>query len=176
MGKQNQSKQNEIIFSKEIDDKINGFAVVITFIITGLFLIFNMNYFGNLMVSNIIRWIFIAIGILGFFVEFPKIIKNKIKGISDFILGIVFLSIWAICFFSRNIWLINIISLFFFVFGLFGSLKGFFEIICSLRSIRREHIENKGIITVDVLLIISHMLGIALVIIQIIKALNYMSS
>jgi len=173
MQKQKEPKQDEIIFNQEIDGRINGFALVLAFIVIGLFLTFYTNYFGNLMISNIIRWVFISIGILGFLVEFPKIIKDKIKGTNGFILGIIFLSIWAVCFISLNIWFINLITFFFLVFGLFGSFKGAFEMIYSFWRIHKEHKENKGKISADVLLIISYILGIALVIIQLVKALDY---
>ena len=39
--------EKEIEFTEEIDSAINGYAIAMTFIIIGLFLLYNLDYFGN---------------------------------------------------------------------------------------------------------------------------------
>ena len=51
------SRKNRIIFSEVIDNSISGFALVITFIVVGIFLLFNKDYFGNETVAIIIQLI-----------------------------------------------------------------------------------------------------------------------
>ena len=70
-------KEKKIVFSEEIDSTISGFALVITFIVIGIFLIFNKEYFGNQIVSAVIQWLFIIIGCLGFATEISKINKGN---------------------------------------------------------------------------------------------------
>lgn len=47
-------KEKKATFSEEIDNSISGFALVITFIIVGIFLLFNKDYFGNQIVATVI--------------------------------------------------------------------------------------------------------------------------
>ena len=47
-----QKKEEKGNISKEIDNSISGFALVITFIIVGIFLLFNKDYFGNQIVAT----------------------------------------------------------------------------------------------------------------------------
>ena len=84
--RRNKKKEKKIIFSEVIDDSISGFALVITFIVVGIFLLFNKDYFGNETVAIIIQWLFIIIGCLGFSTEISKMNKNRgIKGIDNLI-------------------------------------------------------------------------------------------
>lgn len=82
--------EKKIEFTEEIDSAINGYALAMTFIIIGVFLLNNLDYFGNNVVSVVILSIFTFIGVVGIFIELSK---NKfIKGLDDFGIGIVFLS------------------------------------------------------------------------------------
>lgn len=58
-------KEKKVTFSEEIDNSISGFALVITFITVGIFLLFNKGYFENQIVANVVQWTFIVIGCLG---------------------------------------------------------------------------------------------------------------
>ena len=62
-------KEKKVAFSEEIDNSISGFALVITFITVGIFLLFNKGYFENQIVANVVQWTFIVIGCLGFGTE-----------------------------------------------------------------------------------------------------------
>ena len=57
-------KEKKVTFSEEIDNSISGFALVITFITVGIFLLFNKGYFENQIVANVVQWTFIVIGCL----------------------------------------------------------------------------------------------------------------
>lgn len=85
-------RKNKIVFSERIDGIINGLTLGISFILVGLFLLFVPNYFGNQTVGEIVRWIFIAIGILGLIVEFNKLkTVSKIEGLGELWTGIFFI-------------------------------------------------------------------------------------
>ena len=62
-------KEKKVTFSEEIDNSISGFALVITFITVGIFLLFNKGYFENQIVANVVQWTFIVIGFLEFGTE-----------------------------------------------------------------------------------------------------------
>ena len=57
-------KKNSIIFDKKIDDVINTLSISLTFIFIGILLYFELIKIGNNIVSTIVQWIFIIIGIL----------------------------------------------------------------------------------------------------------------
>ena len=67
-------KKNNIVFNENIDSSINGFALVIAFIIIGIILQFDNSFFGN--ATSIIKIVFIVIGILGLFTEINKLNIN----------------------------------------------------------------------------------------------------
>lgn len=129
MSEKTQSKK--ITFTEEVDSKINGIALVLTFLGIGVFLIVYPQYFGNTIAAQIVQWIFILIGILGLISEVNKSNKSSIKGIDNFIIGIILLGGWAILFILWNLWYINILSLLLLVFGLYGIVRGIIEMIYS---------------------------------------------
>lgn len=60
-----ETKNNkDIMFSENIDNSIKGFALVVTFIGTGAFMIFHREYLGDTIIAKIIQWAFIIIGII----------------------------------------------------------------------------------------------------------------
>lgn len=174
-----ESKNNEkkIIFSESIDNSINGFAVVVTFIGTGIFMIYHRDYLGNSIVSKIIQWTFIVIGILGLCVEVSNLMKNKkqnqIQGITDLFLGITFLIVWLLMYTNLNVWYMNIISFAFLVLGLYGTSRGSLEVIYSFINLNKN---GKKAITwslvKDIILVISEILAAIVAIINILQATN----
>ena len=169
-------KEKMITFSEEIDSSISGFALVVTFIIVGVFLIFNKDYFGNEVVATVIQWAFIIIGCLGFGTEISKMNKNRgIKGIDNLITGIVVISIWAIIYYFIKHWIGNVVGFLFLVFGLYGSCRGIIEIGYSIISISKEHKkenENKLGIIKEIILMLSEIAGMALIVVQILQAIK----
>ena len=164
--------EKKIVFSEEIDSRITGFALVLAFLSIGIILLLFPNYFGNKLTATIIRWIFIVIGIIGFGTELSKSKSSNIKGIDNFVLGIVFVGGWIVLFVYLNIWWINIISFFILLFGLYGLYRGLIEIIYSAVQTSKNYIETKKSVTTDIILLITKIASLVLVIFQIIKALG----
>lgn len=169
-------KENKVTFSEEIDNSISGFALVITFIIVGIFLLFNKDYFGNQIVATVIQWLFIVIGCLGFGTEISKINKTRgIKGIDNLIIGIIVVGIWAVIYYFMKNWIGNLIGFFFLVIGIYGSCRGIIEIGYSIAELNKEHKETQksklGIIK-EMILILSEISGMALIVIQILQAIK----
>ena len=172
-----QNKQSKkVTFSEEVESSINGFALVITFIIVGIFLLFNKDYFVNQIVATIMQCLFITIGLLGFGTEISKLNKNKgIKGINDLIIGIIMVAIWAVIYYWVKNWIGNLIGFFFLIMGLYGGCRGIIEILYSLIKIKKEHKEiQKGNLEIikEIILILSEISGIALIVIQILQAIK----
>lgn len=170
--------KNKIIFSEEIDSTISGFSLVLTFIIIGIFLIFNNQYFGNEKVTKIIQWIFIIFGTLGFCTEISKLKKKdekKIEGIDDVIVGFICILIWFLIYKIFNNLVASIIGFIILIIGSFGTFRGIIEIGYSIYNLKRENIENKHNVTKEiinnVLVLITNIAGIALVAIQLLQVL-----
>lgn len=171
-----QEKEKKIIFSEEIDSSISGFSLVITFIIVGLFLLFNKDYFENQTVSKVIQWIFIVMGCLGFGTEISKMNKDKgIRGIDDLIVGVILVGIWAVIYYFVGYWIGNVIGFLILIMGVYGSSQGIIKIIYSFTLISKNHINNKTgklHFIKEIILILSEILGIALIVVQILQAVK----
>lgn len=166
------TEQKKIFFSEEIDSRINGFAVVFTFVGAGLFLQFYPQYFGNEIINNAFKWLFIVVGISGFFIELTKI-KSNIKGLDNILYGAIFLGIWFTLFLLLKNVLINIFTFLFMLLGIYTMTLGIQQLIYSIIWHKKEHSElkfvskNKG----DIVLFLTKFAGLILVIVQIFKAI-----
>ena len=74
-------KEKKIVFTKEIDGTINGFAIGISFWGIGVFLLLKPDYFFEPIISYIIGATIGAFGVFGAGVELSK--TAKIKGIEN---------------------------------------------------------------------------------------------
>ncbi len=170
------NKEKKIVFSEKIDDSISGFALVITFIVVGIFLLFNKGYFGNEAVAIIIQWLFIIIGCLGFSTEISKMNKNRgIKGIDNLITGIVLIVVWATIYYFIKYWIGNVIGFFILIIGLYGGCKGMIEIGYSIMEISKTHRKeekNKLNVIKEVILMLSEIAGISLIVVQILQIIK----
>lgn len=164
--------EKEIIFSDEVDGKISGFALVLSFLSVGIFLLLFPEYFGNKVTATIIRWIFISIGLIGLMVELSKNKSSNIKGVDNFLAGVGLVGLWAVLFTYINIWYVNVISFFILLVGLYGLYLGLIQIIYSAIQTVRNHKENKESVTTDIGVLLTKILSLILVIVQIIKALE----
>ena len=97
------SKEKKIYFSQEIDSVISGYALAFALIICGLVLQFVPLYFGNHIVTEVFKWIFVAIGVAGFAVEVGKN-KSGIIGLDNLFLGLLFTGIWFALFWFGKHW------------------------------------------------------------------------
>lgn len=161
-------KQKKIYFSEELDSRISGFSVVFAFILSGLVLQFAPNYFGNALVTAIVKWVFIIIGLLGTIVEIGKI-KSSIYGLDDLLYGCLFLGGWTALFVFADHWVAHTLSFVILPFGAYEFARGTQLLLHSISQNfgkPREKKTEKG----DILLILTKLLGVVLVIIQLCTA------
>ena len=170
--KEKKTREKRVYITPEIDSSISGFALVLTFAVVGLILQFYPNYFGNEVVTQIVKWIFIAVGILGLAAELAKQ-KNQIIGLDNLIYGIFFFGGWLALFvFVRN-WIANTLSFILLIFGLYAVFMGTQQIIRSIALYRKDKASGrveKEAMKGDVLLFLTKLLGVVLVAFQICKA------
>ena len=169
-------KKDSIVFSEQIDNTINSFAVSLTFISIGIFLYFNQTYFGNEMVSSIFQWTFITLGILMVFTSFSTINKKEksnIKGFDSLAIGIILLIIWFFLFRINSLTL-NIISIFILIFGIYGNYRGLLEIFYSIIDSTKN--KNKKIKIIDILIFIAKIATFALTILNILQAIGILNT
>jgi len=170
---QKEKKQRKIIFSEEIDSRIDGLTLGFAFITVGLFLLFVPDYFGNKLAGQIVRWVFIVIGVLGLFVEFGKIKPiSEIKGFDDLWAGILLLAAWTALYFLTHNFLCNILGFFCLVVGVYSAFRGLFRIIYSIRLNRKNNVQSKSTIVSDVLIFSTKVISLALVVLQFVKAVQ----
>ena len=168
-----EKKQKKIIFSEEIDSKIDGLTLGFAFVVVGLFLLLVPNYFGNELIGQIVRWIFIVVGVLGLLAEFNKSKPiSDIKGFDNFWAGAMFLAGWAAFFFLVKDSLWNIAGFLCLVLGLFGVFRGMFQIIYSIRLNKKIKTQTKENIVSDVSLFLTKLVSLALVVLQLVKAIQ----
>lgn len=126
-----EKKQSTPVFNKDTDDRINGFALGISFSLISAFLLINNTYFHMTWISYLIGAAFAAFGLFGIGNELDK--SQKIKGIGTMVLGIFFLGIWlAVYIFFKNNWLANILSFVFLIFGCYSFVLGVIQFLWSV--------------------------------------------
>jgi len=164
------AKEKKIYFSEEIDSRINGYALALAFVVCGLILQFLPVYFGNKVITEVVKWIFIVFGIAGFAVESGKT-KIGIIGLDDTVLGAMFISVWFALYWFGKHWAFNIIGFVCLLFGVYGFLSGIQKIVYSILKIpHTRKILSKEEKKTDIILFITKIFGLILAIIQIAKA------
>lgn len=166
-------KSKKIIFSEEIDSRIDGLSLGFAFIIVGLILLFIPDYFPNNLVGKIIRGIFIALGIFGLFIEFGKLKPiSDIKGFDDLSVGIFFLAIWVAFFVHTQHWFGCTVGFICLIIGVYGASRGLIKIIYSIWINQKNKAHKKGEIASDILILLTKLASLALVLFQLIKAIK----
>ena len=170
------SKEKKIYFSQEIDSVISGYALAFALIICGLVLQFVPLYFGNHIVTEVFKWIFVVIGVAGFAVEVGKN-KSGIIGLDNLFLGLLFTGIWFALFWFGKHWIFNTIGFFCLIFGAFGFFQGLQQVIYSISKISKAQNEKqaKEKTRADILLFLTKLFGLVLVVTQIVKAVMDLS-
>ena len=131
-------KSKKIIFSEEIDSAISGYTLAITFIGIGIFLLNNLDYFGNKVVSIVVLSIFSFVGVIGTFIELGK--NKEIKGFDDIGVGLFFFIPWLLIYnLGQKLWL-NIIGFIFLIIGVYGLVRGCIKIVVSF--VRDDKLNN----------------------------------
>lgn len=166
------NSEKKVVFTKEIDSKISGFAIAFSFISVGILLLCYPGYFGNSLMTTVFRWVFIFFGIIGLAAEIGKTRSDSaIKGIDDLVIGLVLLGLWLVCFLLGNS-ILNMVALSLLVFGLYGTSRGVMEVVYSFSLQKRRTGEAKGKAITDILLLVTQLASFALVILQLVKALK----
>lgn len=157
------NKEKSIVFSKEVDSSINGFAVGISFSLISAFMFWKSDYFSLPVITYSVGALLGAIGIWGCGIEISRIIR--IKGFSDFILGAFFLLLWGVLYFVFNLLVLNVIGFLLLVLGCYGSLRGLFFIGYSFA----VGMKGKGGLLKNLLLLLTQLSGVILTILNILK-------
>ena len=173
-------KKAKIVFSKEIDSAINGFAIGAAFLGIGIFLLTKPDYFFVPVASYIVGAVIGLFGTIGIGVELSR--TANIKGIDNISLGVVFLAIWLVLYIKIHTLWTNIPSFALLVLGCYAVFLGLFQSGYSIirnykESIKqkKEHPEqgkNSGNLASQVVLFLTQLCGLGLAIVNIIKAID----
>ena len=153
------AKDKKVIFSKEIDSSITGFALGISFVLLAG-LIYYFDIFHWIIVDRIIAIILLIIGICGTCIEIGRINVEKIKGKDDLLLGLLFTIPALFLIFKYDQIVLNIICFWVLLLSLFGTIKGIIEVLYSLR-IQRRKSQNKKIEILRFITVITEVLALA---------------
>lgn len=171
-------KKNNIVFNENIDSSINGFALVIAFIIIGIILQFDNSFFGN--ATNIIKLVFIVIGILGLFTEISKLnINFEIKGLNNIGSGLFFLMISYLLknYINPNNWfeilfiLYEIFLFFIILISVYMLCRGLIEMVYSLYMNYKEKNKKRNLFS-SIMVVLTQLFGLILLVAQIYDIFN----
>lgn len=157
------ANEKKIVFSESIDDSINGLALGVSFSLVSAFVLWQSDYFYFPIFSYGVGAILGIIGIACCTIEITKI--SKIKGIDDFILGIIFLLVWGIEYYFFDVVWLNIILFVALLFGGYGVLKGVLEIAYSFIL----NVKGRKGIAKNALLLLTQFFGLILTVLNILK-------
>lgn len=160
-------KEKEIVFSEEIDSSINGFALGISFVLVAIFVIW-FEIFDNLIVERIIAIILLVLGIAGTISEIEKVKKNDIKGVGNFVLGLVLTIPSSLGIIKNDIISLHIILLPIFLLGMYGLMRGVFEIGYSLKLLKRES-KSKKIEIMKIIVTLTEIIALLVAALQLIS-------
>lgn len=161
------------VFSEEVDSRIDGLTLGLSFIAVGLLLLFVPDYFGSKLAGQIVRWIFIVIGALGLLIEFAKFKPiSTIKGFDDLWVGVLFLAGWVALYYLTHNWLWSIGGFFLLIIGAYGAFRGLLRIIYSLWLNQKFKTQTKGTIISDIIIFCTKVVSLTLVVVQLINALH----
>lgn len=169
-------KERKIVFSETIDSAINGYAVGVSFLGIGVFLLLKPDYFTYPIASYILGAIIGVIGFLGTGIELSK--SFKIKGMVNFNLGLILLAFWLFMYLTISSLWANIVFFLFLVLGTYSLCLGFIQSIYSIVSniksskLSDEKSNSKGNIVSQIVLFLSQLCGLALAVLNVIKAVN----
>lgn len=171
----NNKRPRKIVFSIEIDSALNGYAIGISFVGIGLFLLFNPTYFFLPSISYIVGAIIGTIGVLGTGLELSK--SSKIKGMDNLCLGLISCGIWLASYLYIKTLLANIISFLFLIFGCYavflGLIQGAYSIIFNYKMGKNEK-DRKGIgaLLSQSILFMTQLCSLIIAILNIVKAVS----
>lgn len=166
--------------SKSPEQKaIDSMALALAFVATGLVLSIDPNFFGDTSVGNVVRVVFIIIGVGGFFTSFNGKRKKQMSNIGTgiFLLGVVAI-IKNYCHVTEIViaGLVGAANVSLLLLGLYGILSGvveiiYFELIYSNKTLSEVGTtkQSKAFVIFE---LITKLAALILVILQIIKLIN----
>lgn len=143
---------SEVVEIKTKDDQdsiIQGVAVGISLIITGIILLFSPGYLGNELVTNIFAYVTIFFGMFGVGTELNKLNGDKSKfGLDDFVIGVAFIALWMWAHSSFDYLIVNLLILSILFFGLMFVITGTIHFFIGIfQSQNKKSIFTKIILT-----------------------------
>ena len=172
-----EKKEKKIVFTKEIDSVINGFALGISFLGIGIFLLVKPDYFFAPIISYILGAIIGAIGVLGIGVELSK--TSKIRGMDNLAIGAVLFAIWVISYTKISAVWANVVFFIFLIFGAYAICLGFIQAVYSIISNAKSRVmvDDKpkhaiGALIGQVVLLITQICGLVIALLNVIQAVN----
>ncbi len=171
-----EKKEKKPIFSQEVDSAINGYAIGISFIGIGIFLLLEPNYFSLSVASYILGAIIGIVGVIGTGIELGK--SSGMKGLDNMMLGFIVFLVWLFLYLRfSNPW-VNIISFTLLIIGSYAILLGLFQGVYSIiRNIQLHKEKNeqdisKGKILSQLVLFLTQICGLLVAVVNAIKAVS----
>lgn len=172
-----EKKSKKIIFTEEIDSAISSYAVGFVFIIIGLFLLLEPDYFGEPIASYVTGAIIGLFGVMGTGVALSK--TAKIQGIDVLAVGVALFVGWLMQYvYIHSLWA-NIVFFAILVLGVYGIFLGLFRAVYSIvdnagRRIAHNGEQKKSIgigkLISQSILFLTQLCGLAVAIINVFKA------
>lgn len=161
-----EKKTRPPVFNKETDDKINSFAIGISFSLISVFLLTNKTYFNLHWVTYLIGAVFGFFGLAGIGTEIDK--SKKFKGIGNLVLGVIFTGVWFAIYTLTNDWLINIFIFLLMVIGVYAFILGLIQFVYSVFcAVKTEETLSRKM--KPIFIFITQMCGLILTILNILK-------
>lgn len=168
-------KNKKIIFDEKTDSTINGFAVVLAFVVIGIILQFDNDFFGA--ATNFIKGFFIIIGILGLFTEVKNLnFRFDIKGLDNVMIGVFMLVIIFLMRSYINVdnWFViikysyQLILFFLILICIYGFARGIIEMGYSIiKNYVNDGKNKKKNIFKNIMFVLTQLFGLLLVMAQI---------
>ena len=170
---QKENKEDlKLIFSERITSVINALSLLLTYIVIGILLYVNNNFFGTVTKAIIIA--FIVVGFLGIIVESRKLnLGYKIKGlenvvISCFLLVLLYLAktyVKTSSYSSYLVFIYQMLLFFLLLISVFLFCKGIVSMIYSI-SIRSKN-KGLGMVVSSIFIMISQLIALGILGLQI---------
>lgn len=165
-----QDKKN--IVSETVDKKIDSLSLAFSFVTLGVLLTAIPIFLGNEIVTSAVRWVFVVLGVAGFFSSFGGK-ESEIKGTGDLAAGVCIFAFAVFCFTCIPTPLNGIFALILLLFGVYAIIRGLLYLIYTTKNAYSSTDENaapdskKNVISVIELL--TKIAALVLVIVQLIK-------
>lgn len=169
-----EKKPKKIVFSETIDSAINGYAVGVSFLGIGLFLLLSPDYFVSPIASYACGAVMGAVGVCGTGFELSK--SSKIKGADNLALGLIFMAIWLVTYLNISELWSNIVFFLSLIIGAYavclGLIQGVYSIINNIKlmGVGNEKVHSKGNIASQIILFLTQICGLTVAVFNVIKA------